>query len=421
LAAFGSTAKSGCAVKDEERSRSMLDAHYEKRRPRSTELPSGCAIISDSPDRHAKYIFVFREARRNTPMMAANRLSLSSRAILFLLVLIGIPSAARSSILEDSAKELARKIAAALPAQENVSCEIRNISSLQPDEIAEIEKAFKAELQDRGVRLSSSSGGAIRVAITLSENFRDFVWTGEIHKADTSQVVLIAAERPAENRALTSTMPVTIHSEKFWEGPERILDAGEISDGAGKSWLILLLPEGLRIQDKQTGSIGTMEITSGQIAVRHPMGKIDFGRIGNTVGFYLPPRVCTVNLETRSLAMCLPTDGPADGPPTSWYPLMIDGAPAGPAPPGKGIELMITSVCGALSQFLATGAGDYTQTDTVQAFQTGAGGPVPISTELDFPGPIMDLHSALETPRAVVRNLTTGNYEVYRLSFSCGQ
>jgi hypothetical protein len=77
---------------------------------------------------------VFREAKRNTPMMAANRLSLSSRAILFLLVLIGIPSAARSSILEDSAKELARKIAAALPAQENVSCEIRNISSLQPDE-----------------------------------------------------------------------------------------------------------------------------------------------------------------------------------------------------------------------------------------------------------------------------------------------
>src|SRR5882672_2857923 len=219
----------------------MSDTHCARPRQRTKDLSKGCAIISDSLGRRAKYIFVFREARRNTPMMAANRLSLSSRAILFLLVLIGTPSAARSSILEDSAKELARKIAAALPAQENVSCEIRNISSLQPDEVAEIEKAFKTELQDRGVRLSSSSGGAIRVAITLSENFRDFVWTGEIHKADTSQVILIAAERPSENRAFSSAMSMTIHSEKFWKGPEHILDASEVVGIGGKPWIALLL------------------------------------------------------------------------------------------------------------------------------------------------------------------------------------
>jgi hypothetical protein len=100
---------------------------------------------------------------------------------------------------------------------------------------------------------------------------------------------------------------------------------------------------------------------------------------------------------------------------------MIDGAPAGPPPPGKGIELALNTKCGALQQFLATGAGDYTHTDSLQLFQTEPSGPVAISAELNFPGPILDLHSSLESPRAIVRNLKTGNYEAYRLSFSCAQ
>ena len=79
------------------------------------------------------------------------------------------------------------------------------------------------------------------------------------------------------------------------------------------------------------------------------------------------------------------------------------------------------TICGGASQFLATGARDYTQTDSLQVFQTESGGAVAVSAELDFPGPIMALHAVSDTPRAVVRNLTTGNYEAYRLSFSCGQ
>jgi len=394
----------------------MPDTHYAKRWQRSTELPSGCAIISDSPGRRAKYIFVFRLARRNTPMMAANRLSLSSRAILFLLVLMGIPSAARSSILEDSAKELARKIAAALPAQENVSCEIRNISSLQPDEVAEIEKAFKAELQDRGVRLSESSDGAIRVAITLSENFRDFVWTGEIHKADTSQVVLIAAERPSENHAFSSAMSMTIRSEKFWKGPEHILDANEVVGIGGKPWIALLLADRLVISEPT----GKLEIMLVPAVRRDSWGKLEPGQSGNTIAISLVSRECTVDLNTRRLVECLPDDLQPDIP-ISRFQMRMDFTPAGPAPPGKGIEVVIGSVCGGANQFLATGAGDYTQTDSVQAFQMESAGPVPISPELSFPGPIIALHTELDAARAIVRNLTTGDYEAYRLAISCGQ
>jgi hypothetical protein len=352
-------------------------------------------------------------------MMAANRLNLSSRAILFLFVLIGIPSAARSATLEDPAKELAREIAAALPAQENVSCEFRNISSLQPDEVAGIEQAFKAELQGLGVRLSSGNETAIQVAVTFSENFKGFVWTGEIHKGDSSQVFLIDAERSPENRSFANAMPVTIQSEKFWEGPERILDAGEVSNGAGKFWLVLLLPGVLRIQDRQTGATSTIEIGTAASTSRDPWGNLNFGPIGNTAGLFLPPHVCTVNLEIGSLAECLPTGGP-EAPPGGRTPVEVDITPPGPPPQGKGTQIEMGSVCGRANQFLATGAGDYTQTDSLQVFETKSSGALAVSAELNFPGPITGLHSVSETPRVVVRNLTTGNYEAYRLSFSCG-
>lgn len=368
----------------------------------------------------SEFLFVIREARRSSQTMAADRSTLSRRSILFLFVLLGIPNAARAATLEDSAKELARKIAAALPARENVSCDIRNASSLRHGEVGRIDAALKTELQEQGVRLAGS-GATTTVFVTLSENFEKLVWTGEIRQGETSHTVFIAAERSPEDRASSGVMPLTIRGEKFWEGPERILDAGEVSNGAGKVWLVLLLPGGLRIQDRQTGSSSAIEITSNQSASRDPWGNLNFGQTGNTIAFFLSPRVCTVNLEMRNLDGCLPADGSTEAPLASRFPVMFDVAPPGPPPPGRGTAIEMKSVCGGAGRFLATGDRDYTQTDSLQVFQTEGTGASAIGAELDFPGPITALHGVSDTARAVVRNITTGNYEAYRLSFSCGQ
>ncbi len=390
----------------------------------ATGRPKGYAMIFVSHGRRVGISITWRAAVCSTPMMAADRSTLSCRAIFFLLVLIGLPSVAISGTLEDSAKDLARKIAAALPSTENVSWEMRNISSLRPEEISRIDQALKAELQDRGIRAASgitTTNAPITVLITLSENFKNLVWTAEIHQGETSRTILTTVERTSINRAFSGSMPVTIRSEKFWEGPQRILDAGEISNGSGKSWLVLLLPDGLLIQDEQTGYSSTIEITSMQGVSRDPWGNLKFEEIGNSVAFFLSPRVCTVNLETRAMNDCLPGEGSAGGPSPSRFPVIFDIAPGGPPQPGRGTEIEMRPVCGGANQFLATGGRDYTQTDSLQVFQAQAGGAAAVSTELDFPGPITALHAPSDTPRAVVRNVTTGNYEAYRLSFSCGR
>lgn len=380
-----------------------------------------CAMIFPSPGAPVNLFIFSRGARRGTPMTPPQRLKHFCGVLALLCASLGTPCHTFGATLEDSAKDFAQKIAAALPAKENVTHEIRNVSSLQPAEVARVEQAFLAGLKERGVAPANSSGPPT-IMITLSENFRNLLWTGEIHQGDATSVVLLEVQRPQDTRTGGTSMPVSIHSEKFWEGPDRILDAGEISDGAGESWLILLLPGGLRITDMQSDTTTMTEIVSNQSVSRDPWGNLSFEKSGAEFGFFLSPRFCSMNLATRKLNGCSAADDSAANSSASRFPVMIDVAPSSAPLQGKGTEIVMGApVCGGASQFLATGARDYTQPDSLQLFELKSSGTAAISAELDFPGPITALHASAESPRAVVKNLFTGNYEAYRLSFSCAQ
>jgi hypothetical protein len=374
-------------------------------------------MISLSLGPRAQFFFVLREARHSNLMIASDRSILSCRAIFFLSILIGLPGAARAATLEESAKELAQQIAGALPARENVSLEIRNVSSLQPDGVSRVERALKAELQDRDIRLAEGGGAVTRVVVTLSENWKEFVWAGEIRQGETSRIAFLAVARKDENHSVSKAMRVTVHSEKFWEGPEHILDATQVSGLVGDVWIVLLLPDKVVVQE----SGGKLEISFPPAAARDPWGKVGPEQNGHAISFSVESRDCVVDLDFRRLGQCSPTGPATVAPPPSRSQMLLDLVPAGPPPPGKGLGLSILPACGGTDQFLATSAGDYTQTDSLQVFQTESSGPMAISGEVDFPGPIFALHAALDAPRAIVRNLLTGNYEAYRVAISCGQ
>ena len=390
----------------------MPDTHYAKHRQRSKALPTACAMISFSLGHRAGFFLMFREARRSTPMMAADRSTRSFRAILFLIVSFGLPSLAAAETLEDSAKEFAQKIAAALPGRENVSCEIRNLSSLKTDETARVEQTLKAELQNGGIRILSS-GSTTSVVVTLSENFKNLIWTAEIREDDTTLLVLMASQRILENRGVLTAMPVTIRSEKFWEGPERILDAMIASAADGPTRIILFLPDGLAIQDVSGSTTTSVKFPAVEGVPRDPQGFLELHQ--NVVRAAFPFRDCTVNLESLQLRECHTLD-PTDHSVGDMGTVTI--GPVNLSIPGRvSTAFLPGDVCGA---GLTTSSGDDTQRDWVQALSSEPPG-VAISNKLDFPGPVLALRSGSEESRAIVRNLNTGNYEAYRLSFSCGQ
>jgi len=211
-----------------------------------------CAIILASAAARVSQPATRYFSGGRTPMLVIRRLNLSRRALLWLLVVLASPLTAAAATLEESARELARKIAGNLPALEKVLIEIRNTSSLTPIQVAQVEKALEGELQNYLVLAATEGEASARVAVTLSENIKDLVWAAEVRQGDASQVVLFTVPQPSGNQRVSGGMPVVLHAEKFWEGPERLLDASLFPNDNGENMLVLLLPN--RVMIPKVGS-----------------------------------------------------------------------------------------------------------------------------------------------------------------------
>ncbi|MBZ5644868.1 MAG: hypothetical protein LAO19_19080 [Acidobacteriia bacterium] len=374
-------------------------------------------MISTSVSQRVRLLLEFRAAGLRIPTMGANRSTLSRRTILFLLVLLGTPLAARSTTLEDSAKELARKIAAALPARDvtsltprdDVSMEIRNVSSLAPEEIAGINQSFAVELRKWGIAVPPSGGVTAEVVVTLSQNFTNYIWTAEIRQGNTSQVALVTLPLPLVNRVVSDSMRATLHGDKVWQGSERIVDVTFVILPNLEYRMVLLVPDGLIITKPETGAaFQRIEFPPARTHDREPKGSLF--QVGSRVESRLNGRDCEVALDVLKLVRCS-------------VPRPIEDVPLGAVvsdKPDYGDQVKdLPSNCGINNPVLVTGNGDYSQSDSVQILSNR----VLISNQLNFPGPVLRFSQGQDTQfvTAIVHNLKDGNYEAYRLSMSCGQ
>ena len=388
----------------------------------SAFLPCGCAMISCSVGKRVALVFVPRVAGRSTPMTGTDRSNLSYRTILIFFVLLGAPMAARSDTLEDSARELAGKIAASLPARSSLSLGMKNSSSLIPEEVARITQALKAELQNRGIGTPENGFVEVMVTVTLSESFENLVWIAEAHAFDLSQAVLMTVPRPMKPRAVADAMPVTLHSEKFWEGSQRILDAAIANASNGDPLLLLLTQDGLQIRRVGSDVISIVQIPPGEFRTRDPGGAITQTENGITVTSM--PWICSIDLDGRMLIECHKIiEAPSPG--RVYENLRLLAMP-GPMRVERGSQVTaVQSACISGGQlYLAAGTGDYTEPDAIRLFESmevqGIIVERRLSNLLHFVGPVMALQSAGATPRAIVHNLETGNYEAHSISITCG-
>jgi hypothetical protein len=382
-------------------------------------VTDGCAMISRSVGQRVESFLSPRAAERTTPMMGTDRSSLSYRTLLILFVLLGTPMAARSDTLEDSARELARKVTAALRTRDGVSIEVRNISSLAPGEVSVVEQTLKGELQDQGAHAPVSSTDVVNVRVTLSESIKGYVWAAEISQGDASQIVLLDVPRSSGNRNVPNAMPMTLHSEKFWEGSQPILDAAITTVSNGDILLLLLTQDALQIRTVGSDVVSSVQIPPAEVVLRDPIGFLTLTESGITVTSV--PQICSVDIVGRKLIECHPTEGPVRGREYEKLELVLPG----PIQVEKGSQIAaIQSSCRGGQLYIAAGTRDYTEPDTIQLFESSVvNGTIAerrLSDLLHFAGPVLTLQFAEATPRAIVHNLQTGNYEAYRISISCG-
>jgi len=348
---------------------------------------------------------------------------------------------------DEPSHALAQKIAAVLKTREPISLVFNTASS-------DVTVALEREL--RGLGINTAAQGGTVVKVTLSENFRGLVWVAEIR----GEVVIEERPRPPEAAA---TVSLVIEKKKLLEQELRILDIAPLGHS-----LLVLDAESVSVYESSQRKMGI------RLPISRPLPRDLRGRLfvqGDVYQAYLPGLTCNGNtanglsiscrdeglwplgpnargmsIPTRNFfenfvlpdglqkrmppfftAVQLPDHGHAD-----WAFAATDGRThlynatfePGPISNGWGSDLAaIGSECGSRTLLLATGTGDDTAPDFVQAFELTDSAPHPIGDPVSFPGPVTALWAASEhgTALAVSRDLKSGRYAAFRLAIPCSR
>ncbi len=398
-----------------------------------------------------------------------------------LLATVFLPSSLCASSLGDTARQLARKIAAAA-GPGAFALEVTNRSSLDDKSVREVRGALEAQLQSEGVHTAKTEQAMGTVEVVLSESLREYVWTAEIViGSDEKKVALVSLARPQAGTPFTAALPMVLKTALLFAQEQPMLDLAQIEMPGGSRLLVL---EGGMVaiyRHQPASSAGHWELEASlPIAHSRAFPRDLRGRLllrrDHLFDAYLPGTFCRSSSSAGApiTVTCNDNDDPwpltpddgsvrafftasrnfftgalspgigrvsnvpsfysAASLPRSAYTLwaiaavdgslhLVDGMTDQATRGGKwGSDLAaIQSSCGAGTQLLVSESGD-TERDGLRAFEVPDRDPVATSSAVEFDGRIVALwpESGGNGTIAIVKRKDTGWYEAYRVSISCG-
>ncbi|MGH9709123.1 MAG: hypothetical protein ACRD37_01070 [Candidatus Acidiferrales bacterium] len=376
-----------------------------------------------------------------------------------------------------AARELARKVAASVNAsiqgKLTIAPNFVNLSSLAPFEFQKASDAFHDEIEQQknsSHAASSQEAEAASVRVTLAENLRGFLWIAQVTQGQSQQTFFVSVAREMEAQANQPSPFVTLQKQFLLSQPEPILDVALLAASPPSSApsLLVLQPDRVALFAQQNGAWQLQ--SEAPIAHATPWPRDIRGRLqqwANGEEAVLSGVICSITTGNPLSVSCKPGDA-------GWLfsPGFLRSFPTLPAvaangntftfpalgsqkfyslaviaPPGSSrasAPLIATTLNGrallfegsatpvasfpdwgsdvaALSSasrtrwpLLVTRAGDWTVPDSIRAFDIIDRQEVPISSGIEFSGPVTSLWSAGEDTAVVVsRNLKTGMYEAY--------
>jgi hypothetical protein len=197
-----------------------------------------------------------------------------------------------------------------------------------------------------------------------------------------------------------------LQRELFWQQVKPVESAIEWVDPASQEHLLFVLSDGtLSRMRSENGAWKPLDTTGLPAVRRHSRsgdGSFVYTDSAGSLGILLDGKVCALKLEERVSFAC-----------------------AGVNPPTT--PLRILSACEEMPRYLATSAQDYAQPDRIilRSPVVSQAAPPPKegdASSVEVPGPVLSITVAgnIKAAFAVVRNLSTGIYEVYRITAVCG-
>lgn len=402
------------------------------------------------------------------------------RAIALILCLGVCVPLVRAEDWSTPARQLADKINAAAGAGSAMAITFNNASGLSPRDLADIRLALESQLRTQGTRVVDPAQADLEVRVTLAENMRGLLWVAEVPHGQNREVAMVEIPRAQHASSTGPGTAITLRKTLLWSQDDPVLDVIPLEmNGASGNAVLVLETQYVTLYTKQGSGWEALhrfplERVSNQ--PRDGRGRMILTSLTN-LNVYLPGVICSGPVLPLLNLGCEATDDPwplgADAQSSvkaffSRSRNFFNGVLSGTLGQGKsapqffsaarveensnelwlfdgidgqiqfftGLNMTpaeisgwgsdiagIKTECGMNSQVLATRAGDWNSPDAVQAFEMVNRQAAPVSAPVEFGGPVTALWTAPGGSAAIAidHNLTSGKYEAFSLSITCGR
>jgi len=272
--------------------------------------------------------------------------------------------------------------------------------------------AFLAQLSACGIdavkdSAKESDGPILNVSVQLTVS-RVILLADLVSSPEARRIQMVEVPRSAISITSESSSTLRLRKELLWQQESSIDSAAEWDDGSSQQHLLLLISQGflvrLRLDHGSWTAVDSTEIPASGRRYRLGGGGLGYDYPPGPMGIFSDGKFCSMEIGTHISFVCRDT---------------IVG----------GTVVTISSACDETRQILVTGRGDLTQKDRVALAGTEVIHATPLSEDeirsgsVEVPGPVLALNTVEhgKAATAVVRNLSTGIYEIYRITTVCSE
>ena len=326
---------------------------------------------------------------------------------------------------EDAVRGLARRIAEMRELPEKVSLEWTNVSSLPEAESLVLRGVFVKELGRRVVTAEEPAIATLQVSVR--ETPTNFLLVARMVMNGGEQVRMTELPRVGFLPAMAPGSGLRLAKQLLWQQTETILDVGEFSSTPGSAPNIFLLrPDAVAIYreaDERLSEMQELPFPGYKYVSRDLRGEMHLGKDG-AIAVALPGLNCAMREPAAEGERWTMSCAAGNGTKSNASPVTtssMTGAKRGPdVDPQQAATLH--SNCDANTWRLLSAGSDWTQPDRLLLVNTETKREESVAS-LDFAGPLRRLTGGEDGKSALVVafNLTSGSYEVYRITMVCGR
>jgi hypothetical protein len=337
------------------------------------------------------------------PARRISSLALTAALIIgFIAACIPVAAQPQPQTLEDCVERLARK-AVALPHERRMSLVWTNRAALSEQRAESLRLVFAAKLEAAQVRLVQGEA-APALHVSIEETPSHIVFTASVPAEGSSNVAIEEVARAFVAGDARPSNAIRLEKELLWQQEAKILSAALPASSADDEKKMILLTEDALAVYGETQGVWKLRSTKPLPPGANQPQRFARGQLLladeniSQVGILLPGRRCETSLVDDSSIACAATS-------TEIHPGRLLAAPA----------------CVAQTWWLRSDGTDWTSEDRLMLKNSGAASDAALTAELSMPGPVFSIGagSNVESATAVVRNVSTGNYEVYRVALAC--